>query len=94
MLLLEKEKQNEDAMLVNEEKVTPKLADTTNGKRFESNLWYLDNGASNHMTGQRSKFKVLDENASRQVKFGYGSLVHIKGKRSIILKCKIGRREY
>lgn len=55
-----------------------------------SNLWYLDNGASNHMTGQRSKFKDLDENVTGQVKFGDGSIVHIKGKGSVAIKCKTG----
>ncbi|GJS34381.1 ribonuclease H-like domain, reverse transcriptase, RNA-dependent DNA polymerase [Tanacetum coccineum] len=32
-------------------------------------LWYLDNGASNHMTGIREHFKELDEKVSRDVKF-------------------------
>lgn len=55
-----------------------------------SNMWYLDNGASNHMTGQYSKFDKLDDNMTGQVRFGDCSMVQIKGKRSIILTCKNG----
>lgn len=57
---------------------------------METNLWYLDNGASNHMTGQRSKFKELDEKITGRVKFGDGSTIEIKGKGSMMFKCKYG----
>ena len=57
---------------------------------MESNLWYLDNGASNHMTGQLSKFSELDTKVTGQVKFGDRSMVQIRGKGSIILRCKDG----
>ena len=77
-------------LLVNEDKVTPKLTKAGQDKQVESNLWYLDNGASNHMTGQRSKFRDLDEKITGQVKFGDGSMVRIKGKGSISFKCKTG----
>ncbi|GKA04355.1 hypothetical protein Tco_0677136 [Tanacetum coccineum] len=43
-------------------------------------LWYLDNGASNHMTGVREHFKELDEKVSGKVRFGDGSYIEIKGK--------------
>ena len=56
----------------------------------EDNTWYLDNGASNHMTGHREKFKNLDESITGQVKFGDGSLVHIKGKGSVKMACRNG----
>nr|GEZ99920.1 ribonuclease H-like domain, reverse transcriptase, RNA-dependent DNA polymerase [Tanacetum cinerariifolium] len=42
--------------------------------------WYLDNGASNHMTGIRDHFENLDEKLSGRVKFGDGSYIEIKGK--------------
>ncbi|GJX54275.1 hypothetical protein Tco_0282644 [Tanacetum coccineum] len=42
--------------------------------------WYLDNGASNHMTGMRDHFENLDEKVSGRVKFGDGSYIEIKGK--------------
>ncbi|GJT56344.1 zinc finger, CCHC-type containing protein [Tanacetum coccineum] len=53
----------------------------------KESLWYLDNGASNHMTGVREHFKELDEKVSGKVKFGDGSYIEIKGKGSIIIEC-------
>ncbi|XP_074378660.1 uncharacterized protein LOC141720209 [Apium graveolens] len=88
LLLTEHRETKEDLMLVNERKVVPKLKQSS--EQVESNLWYLDNGASNHMTGQRSKFKELNENVTGQVRFGDGSTVDIKGKGSVILSCKNG----
>ena len=82
--------EGDTVMLINEEKVTPKLSSDGNSKPMESNLWYLDNGASNHMTGQRSKFNTLDEKVTWKVKFGDGSMVEIKGKGTIELQCKNG----
>lgn len=30
-------------------------------KEIEENTWYLDNGASNHMTGHQEKFEKLEK---------------------------------
>lgn len=62
----------------------------SNVKGIEENSWYLDNGASNHMTGRRDKFKKLDKTVKGEVKFGDGSLVKIEGKGSIRIVCKNG----
>nr|GEU40972.1 ribonuclease H-like domain, reverse transcriptase, RNA-dependent DNA polymerase [Tanacetum cinerariifolium] len=51
------------------------------------NLWYLDNGASNHMTGVREHFKELDEEVSGKVRFEDGLYIEIKGKGSILIEC-------
>ncbi|GJW27623.1 zinc finger, CCHC-type containing protein [Tanacetum coccineum] len=53
----------------------------------KDSLWYLDNGASNHMTEIREHFKELDEKVSGKVRFGDGSYIEIKGKGSILIKC-------
>ncbi|GJX16863.1 zinc finger, CCHC-type containing protein [Tanacetum coccineum] len=50
-------------------------------------LWYLDNGASNHMTGVRKHFKELDEKVSGKVRFRDDSYIEIKGKGSILIEC-------
>lgn len=57
-----------------------------NPKNFENdleNVWYLDNGASNHMSGNRSFFQELDETITGQVRFGYDSRIDIVGRGSI-----------
>ncbi|XP_066392178.1 uncharacterized protein [Miscanthus floridulus] len=41
-------------------------------------LWYLDNGASYHMTGDLEMLETLDEEITGKVKFGDGSTVEIK----------------
>lgn len=89
-LLLTECENEENIMLINEENVTPKLNKGDEGNANASNLWYLDNGASNHMSGQRSKFKELNEEIKGQVKFGDGSIVQIMGKGSVAVRCKAG----
>ncbi|GKC73726.1 zinc finger, CCHC-type containing protein [Tanacetum coccineum] len=54
----------------------------------DASMWYLDNGASNHMTGTKSHFKDIDESVSGRVRFGDGSYVQIKGRGSILLGCR------
>lgn len=88
--MMRKEEDEIDLMLINEEKVIPKLGPETDKKVVESNLWYLDNGASNHMSGQRDKFNELDESIAGKVNFGDKSVVYIKGKGSITLPCNNG----
>lgn len=90
LLLAKCDKKEENMMLLNEKQVMPALlTDDTEGQ-VESNLWYLDNGASNHMMGYKSKFSELNEGISGLVRFGDGSTVKIKGKGSITFKCKNG----
>ncbi|XP_074356595.1 uncharacterized protein LOC141696340 [Apium graveolens] len=79
LLMVKQEKVEERTLLLNEKDVRPKLSKDSE-MQTKSNLLYLDNGASNHMTGLRSKFKELDESITGQVKIGDGSLVHMKRK--------------
>jgi len=74
---------------LNEEKVMPELHLTGGGEQT-GDMWYLDNGASNHMTGDPTKFRKLDGGITGRVKFGDGSTVHIEGKGSILFRCKNG----
>ncbi|GJX31044.1 hypothetical protein Tco_0240899 [Tanacetum coccineum] len=53
-------------VLLNEEKIRVNLLQTSE-PRVMSDMWYIDNGASNHMTGDRSKFHDLDEGVVEMV---------------------------
>ena len=52
---------------------------------LSKNSWYLDTGASSHMTSKRSFFYSLDETLQGSIKFGDESLVRYEGKGSILL---------
>ena len=54
-------------------------------ENLSKNLWYLDTGASSHMTSKRSYFQFLDENQQGVIKFGDESSVRYEGKGSIFL---------
>jgi len=62
----------------------------TGGGKLSGSTWYLDNGASNHMTGDRKKFLELDGGVTGRVRFGDGSGVQIEGKGSILFRCRDG----
>ena len=82
----EEETEEADALMMhelvylNEQKVKPSVFEDEQGME---NLWYLDNGASNHMSGNRRFFYKLDEDITGKVRFGDDSRIDIKGKGSI-----------
>lgn len=78
-----------EIVYLNEGKVKPRDFETSTNP---DNIWYLDNGASNHMTGNRSYFKSLNEKITGKVRFGDDSRIDIKGKGSIVFCCKNGDR--
>ena len=56
-------------------------------------LWYLDNGASNHMSANRLFFFEFDEKIKGMVKFGDDSRIEIQGKGSIRFLLKNGDKK-
>jgi len=56
-------------------------------------LWYLDAGASNHMTGNRVAFSELDTGVVGTVKFGDISGVDIQGRGTVVFQCKNGEHK-
>lgn len=90
LLMAKQEKDEEHQLKLNEGNVIPKILNVGKEKESQSDLWYLDNGASNHMTGEKSKFSSLDEQVTGKVRFGDGSTVSIEGKGSITFKCNNG----
>nr|GEW97861.1 zinc finger, CCHC-type [Tanacetum cinerariifolium] len=75
-------------VMLNENKVFPKLHESRNSSNRD--MWYLDNGASNHMTGDKNLFAELNKSVTGRVWFGDGSTVEIKGKGTLMFQCKNG----
>nr|GEZ53461.1 putative mitochondrial protein [Tanacetum cinerariifolium] len=42
-------------------------------------IWYVDSACSNHMTGDRSKFKELDESVKLHMRLGDDNRLKVKG---------------
>ena len=61
--------------------------DTSGG---QENTWYLDTGASNHMSGNRSMFVQLSESGNGNVAFGDDSKILVKDKSNILFRAKDG----
>lgn len=80
-------------LLLNEDKVYSYQLPRNGEGASKSNIWYLDNAASNHITGARSKFTELDESISGQVRSGDGSVVEIKGKGTVQMLYKTGEQK-
>ena len=79
-----------EVVFLNEKNVNPKEFETSLDK---DNIWYLDNGASNHMTGNRSYFQTINEKVTGKVRFGDDSRIDIKGKGSIMFHSKTGGKK-
>ncbi|GJU38475.1 hypothetical protein Tco_1191432 [Tanacetum coccineum] len=76
---------------MNDEKYTPPKSESNTND--EDDVWYFDNGASNHMTDNYSYFSELTENITGRVRFGDGSCVSINGKGLILFQGKNGEQK-
>lgn len=52
--------------------------------------WYLDNGASNHMIGDKTKFHKFDDQTAGVVRFGDGYQCRSQGKDLLSLTVDMG----
>ena len=77
----------ESTLFLLEEKAQVNLAQ---GGDAKEGVWYLDSGATNHMTGDRAAFAELDTSIVGTVKFGDGSRVDICGQGTVLFVCKSG----
>jgi hypothetical protein len=74
-------------VFLNEHKVVADL----HGQEEEGEMqWYLDTGASNHMTGDAFVFSELNPGVIGSVRFGDGSLVEIAGWGTVLFASKDG----
>ncbi|XP_022024720.1 uncharacterized protein LOC110925057 [Helianthus annuus] len=80
---------DQETIFLNEEWVNPNRFET---EPIEKDTGYLDNRASNHMTGNRVYFFELNERVTGNVKFGDGSCIDIRGKGSTLLEGKTGEK--
>ncbi|GJY12094.1 zinc finger, CCHC-type containing protein [Tanacetum coccineum] len=87
MAILEDSNEGNQVKEAEEQKVSLHEEDVGYKETNIDSLWYLDNGASNHMTGVREHFKELNEKVSGKVRFRDGSYIEIKGKGSILIEC-------
>lgn len=78
-----------ELVFLNESKVNPENLEKDATNESE---WYLDNGASNHMIGNKGAFSVLDSNVGGKIRFGDRSTIRIEGRGSIVLRCKNGEQ--
>jgi hypothetical protein len=53
------------------------FAQIDGGGVVDGELWHLDTGATNHMSGSRAVFSELDHGVVEMVRFGDGSVVKI-----------------
>ena len=80
----------QEVVLLNERNCMPSMFESSSAVE---NLWYLDNGASNHMTDNLTYFSKLGQRVTGKVKFGDDSKIDIKGKGSILFATKNGERK-
>ena len=55
-------------------------------------MWYLETGASSHMTGMKTFYQSLDESHKGVVKFGDGFSIRYEGKEEVHVDCTNGEQ--
>lgn len=60
----------------------------------EKDIWFLDSGCSNHMTGNLEMFSSLDESVKSDVTLGNDNKVSVMGKGSVNILTKMGEKKY
>lgn len=89
LLLTKQEKEESTLVHLGENRLVLSLLTKNEATFGETKLRYLNNGASNHMTGLISQFTELDEKITGQVRFGDGSSVKLKEKGRLCLCVKM-----
>eukprot|EP00253_Pinus_taeda_P006584 PITA_06584 len=58
----------------------------------QEDVWFLDSGCSNHMTGNIAMFANLDEDVKSEVTTGIDSKIVVKGKGSVSIRARNGEQ--
>ncbi|CAN6557261.1 unnamed protein product [Malus baccata var. baccata] len=61
-------------------------------KKTIEDVWYVDSGCSNHMTGREDVLIDIDISITAKVEMGTGQLVDVIGKGSLVVDTKMGRK--
>lgn len=64
----------------------------THSSNEQTNMWYLDSGCNNHMTGNKVWFTKLDESLKKDIKFSDGRHVTSGGKGNIYVVRRDGQK--
>ena len=59
----------------------------------EEDIWFLDSGCSNHMTGNRAMFSNLDEEVKSELTIGIDTKISIKGKGRVSIRVGNGEKK-
>ena len=73
------------------EEASDLLLHGSKGAPCDPTLWYLDKGATNHMTRRWEFFRSIDKSMTGFVKFGDNSKIRIKGRGDIEITQKDGK---
>ena len=60
----------------------------------QDDVWFLDLGCSNHMTGNIAMFSNLDENVKSEVATGTDSKIFVKGKGRLRILARNGEQNF
>ncbi|XP_074585493.1 uncharacterized protein LOC141841246 [Curcuma longa] len=63
----------------------------SNSNEVQNDIWFLDSGCSNHMTGNKSLFKELDESQKMLVRLGDNKQIQVEGKDTIAVETSNGK---
>ena len=63
------------------------------GEEGSHEVWYLDSGCSNHMSGNESLFSFIDKTFKSEIKMGNNGTIPIVGKGSIMFYTKQGEKK-
>ena len=63
------------------------------GEEGSPEIWYLDSGCSNHMSGNETLFSFIDKSFKSEIKMGNNGTLQVVGKGSIMVRTKKGEKK-
>ena len=63
------------------------------GEEGSPDVWYLNSGRSNHMSGNETLFSFFDKSVKSKIKMGNNETLPVVGKGSIMVHTKQGEKK-